>query len=65
MAAALCAASDRLPVRHWDLPTHSRIAYLKYPVLGERRVHPIVFLHGGPELLLRATLQSFRSESIA
>lgn len=48
MAAALCAASDRLPVRHWDLPTHSRIAYLKFPALGERRAYPIVFLHGGP-----------------
>jgi proline iminopeptidase len=39
------------PVRgqeFWDLPTGSRIAYVKVPATGPRRPDPIVFLHGGP-----------------
>jgi proline iminopeptidase len=39
------------PVRgqqSWELPTGSRIAYVKVPAAGPRRPDPIVFLHGGP-----------------
>jgi proline iminopeptidase len=32
----------------WELPTGSRIAYVKVPAAGPRRPDPIVFLHGGP-----------------
>jgi proline iminopeptidase len=32
----------------WELPTGSRIAYVKIPAAGSRRPDPIVFLHGGP-----------------
>jgi DNA-binding CsgD family transcriptional regulator len=32
----------------WELPTGSRIAYVKVPAVGPRRPAPIVFLHGGP-----------------
>jgi proline iminopeptidase len=32
----------------WQLPTGSRIAYVKVPAVGPRRPDPIVFLHGGP-----------------
>ena len=49
VAAAFATTTDeRPPVQHWDLPTHSRIAYLKFAAEGERRAYPIVFLHGGP-----------------
>jgi proline iminopeptidase len=39
------------PVRgqaFWELPTGSRIAYVKVPAVGARKPDPIVFLHGGP-----------------
>jgi proline iminopeptidase len=32
----------------WELPTGSRIAYVKIPAAGPRRPDPILFLHGGP-----------------
>ncbi len=35
-------------VQYWDLPTRSRIAYLKFAAAGKRRTYPIVFVHGGP-----------------
>jgi proline iminopeptidase len=34
--------------QYWELPTGSRIAYVKIPAVGPRRPDPIVFLHGGP-----------------
>lgn len=33
---------------YWDLPTGSRIAYLKVPAVGEPKSTPIIRLHGGP-----------------
>jgi pimeloyl-ACP methyl ester carboxylesterase len=48
-ASAANAPPDEVPpVQYWDLPTHSRVAYLKFSAIGERRAYPIVFLHGGP-----------------
>ena len=48
-ASAANAPPDEIPaVQYWDLPTHSRIACLKFNAIGERRTYPIVFLHGGP-----------------
>ncbi|WP_066940069.1 alpha/beta hydrolase [Microtetraspora fusca] len=35
-------------VSHWDLPTGSRIAYVKIPASGRARPTPVIFLHGGP-----------------
>ncbi len=32
----------------WELPTGSRIAYVRVPAVGPRRPDPVVFLHGGP-----------------
>lgn len=32
----------------WDLPTGSRIAYVRVPAEDDARETPIVFLHGGP-----------------
>jgi len=34
--------------RFWELPTGSRIAYLRVPAEGRVREAPIIFLHGGP-----------------
>jgi proline iminopeptidase len=34
--------------RFWELPTGSRIAYVRVPAVGDARETPIVFLHGGP-----------------
>lgn len=34
--------------RYWDLPTGSRIAYLKIPAVGVASATPIIVLHGGP-----------------
>ncbi len=39
---------EQSPVRYWDLPTQSRIAYREFKASGERRADPIVFVHGGP-----------------
>jgi proline iminopeptidase len=32
----------------WDLPTGSRIAYVRLPAQGHARATPVIFLHGGP-----------------
>jgi proline iminopeptidase len=32
----------------WDLPTGSRIAYVRLPARGHARATPVIFLHGGP-----------------
>jgi proline iminopeptidase len=34
--------------RFWELPTGSRIAYVRVPAVGKERSTPVVFLHGGP-----------------
>ena len=34
--------------RFWELPTGSRIAYVRVPAEGRAREAPIIFLHGGP-----------------
>lgn len=34
--------------RFWDLPTGSRIAYVKIPAVGTARSTPIIVVHGGP-----------------
>ncbi len=34
--------------RFWDLPTGSRIAYVKIPAVGTARPTPIIVVHGGP-----------------
>src|SRR5215204_1297723 len=34
--------------RFWELPTGSRIAYVRVPAEGRAREAPILFLHGGP-----------------
>lgn len=34
--------------RFWDLPTGSRIAYLKIPAADKTNAEPIIFVHGGP-----------------
>ena len=38
----------------WDLPTGSRIAYVKIPAAGARKEDPIIFLHGGPGVPMMA-----------
>ncbi len=38
----------------WELPTGSRIAYVKIPAAGTRREAPIIFLHGGPGVPMMA-----------
>jgi proline iminopeptidase len=35
-------------IRYWQLPTGSRIAYLKSAAAGEHRATPVIMLHGGP-----------------
>ncbi|MEU6798857.1 alpha/beta hydrolase [Nonomuraea wenchangensis] len=35
-------------MRHWDLPTGSRIAYTRTPAEGDRRDTPVILVHGGP-----------------
>ena len=35
-------------MRYWDLPTGSRLAYVKLPASGTRRSTPVIVLHGGP-----------------
>jgi pimeloyl-ACP methyl ester carboxylesterase len=42
------ASRAQSATEYWELPTGSRIAYLKFPARGQRQPHPIVFLHGGP-----------------
>ena len=34
--------------RFWELPTGSKIAYVRIPADGRAREAPIIFLHGGP-----------------
>jgi proline iminopeptidase len=38
----------------WDLPTGSRVAYVKIPAVGTPRPEPVVFVHGGPGVALMA-----------
>ena len=35
-------------VRHWNLPTGSRLAYLEVPAKGRARPVPVIFAGGGP-----------------
>ncbi len=35
-------------MQYWDLPTGSRLAYVKVPAVGMPKATPIVYLHGGP-----------------
>jgi proline iminopeptidase len=35
-------------VQYWQLPTGSRIAYVKAPAVGQPRPTPVIMLHGGP-----------------
>lgn len=35
-------------VQHWQLPTGSRIAYVKSPAVGKPRPTPVIMIHGGP-----------------
>ncbi|XVQ13133.1 alpha/beta fold hydrolase [Spirillospora sp. CA-255316] len=42
------AAARPAGVRFWDLPTGSRIAYVRAAATGKARPTPVVFLHGGP-----------------
>jgi proline iminopeptidase len=52
--ALLSMGDPRLPPapvegqRFWELPTGSRIAYVRVPAEGRAREEPIIFLHGGP-----------------
>src|SRR5829696_3397821 len=52
--ALLSMGDPRLPPapvegqRFWELPTGSRIAYVRVPAEGRAREAPIIFLHGGP-----------------
>jgi proline iminopeptidase len=42
-------AAEAVPgQQYWDLPTGSRIAYVRVPAEGRPRPVPVVFLHGGP-----------------
>ncbi|MGE5335585.1 MAG: alpha/beta hydrolase, partial [Nitrososphaerota archaeon] len=34
--------------RFWNLPTGSRIAYVKIPAVGTPKPTPVIFVHGGP-----------------
>jgi proline iminopeptidase len=34
--------------RFWDLPTGSRIAYVRLPAVGAPQPTPLIFVHGGP-----------------
>jgi proline iminopeptidase len=34
--------------RFWELPTGSRIAFVRIPAEGDARKTPVIFLHGGP-----------------
>lgn len=40
--------------RFWDLPTGSRIAYVKMPAVGATKPTPIIFVHGGPGVAMMA-----------
>ncbi len=48
----LSAAAEPLPLpegaAYWDLPTGSRIAYLRVPAAGNVKPTPIIRVHGGP-----------------
>jgi pimeloyl-ACP methyl ester carboxylesterase len=46
MPAAAGSRSDR--VQYWDLPTGSRIAYVRFAGSAPVRPQPVIFLHGGP-----------------
>lgn len=45
--------------RFWDLPTGSRIAYVKISAVGAPRPTPIIFVHGGPGVPQMATDAAF------
>ncbi|HEX8035831.1 MAG TPA: alpha/beta hydrolase, partial [Ktedonobacterales bacterium] len=40
--------------RFWDLPTGSRIAYVRVPAVGAAKPTPIIFAHGGPGVPMMA-----------
>lgn len=42
------AAAVPAGVRFWDLPTGSRLAYVREAAKGTARPYPVIFLHGGP-----------------
>ncbi len=52
MAQPLAIPSAPTPVpaqvRYWDLPTGSRIAFLRVPAVGTPKATPVIRLHGGP-----------------
>ena len=42
------AFEKRATEQYWQLPTGSRIGYVKLPAKGIKKPYPIVYLHGGP-----------------
>lgn len=50
-----------IPVEFWQLPTGSRIAYLRFPASNPNGAIPFVFLHGGPGGYAVATYASARA----
>lgn len=38
------------PTGYWELPTGSRIAYIRVPARGQARPTPVIRLHGGPSI---------------
>ena len=35
-------------IQYWSLTDGSKIAYTLIPARGEKKVYPIIYLHGGP-----------------
>lgn len=60
VSAPRSPAAD-LPVEFWQLPTGSRIAYLRFPASNPHGAIPFVFLHGGPGGYAVATYASARA----
>lgn len=45
----------RADTQYWTLETESRLAYTHLPASGTPREYPIVYLHGGPGIPMRAS----------
>lgn len=49
----------RADMRYWHLQTGSQIAYTLFPAVGAAKPAPLVYLHGGPAVPIRAANYDF------
>ncbi len=60
VAARAAAQAPADSVRFWDLPTGSRVAYVRVPGARGAELPPLIYVHGGPGAYEVASLGAYR-----